>query len=65
MINEKKKYFETNNFFLPPQTNLCNPSLSNILITDIDEALACMAIVFVQFYFELNGISVRDMQGHR
>lgn len=47
MINEKKIHFERNNFFLPPQTNLCNRSLSNILITDIDEALACMAIVFV------------------
>ena len=65
MINEKKIHFERNNFFLPPQTNLCNRSLSNILITDIDEALACMAIVFVQFYFELSGISARDMQGHR
>ena len=65
MINGKKIYFERNNFFLPPQTNICKLSLRNILITDIDEALACMATVFVQFYYELSGISARDMQGHR
>ena len=66
MINEKKHILkQTISFCLLKRIYVTLNSLSNILITDIDEALACMAIVFVQFYFELSGISARDMQGHR
>ena len=65
MIHGNKNLKETISFCLLKRIYVNIHCMSNILITDIDEALACMATVFVQFYFELNGISVRDMQGHR